>query len=66
MEDLLTMLAARLGAEPSDTGGGASSNAAAPSAAAPTPMPVGAEEAASRPTDLAALARKRRSKVAIS
>lgn len=63
VEDLLTMLATRLGAEPTDTSGGTSSTAAPPSAAAPAPVPVGTEEAAPRPTDLAALARKRRAKV---
>ncbi|XP_026332475.1 potassium voltage-gated channel protein eag isoform X2 [Hyposmocoma kahamanoa] len=62
VEDLLTMLATRLGAEPTDTSGGASSTAAPPNAAAPAPVPVGTEEAAPRPTDLAALARKRRAK----
>lgn len=66
VEDLLTMLATRLGAEPTEAGGGASSIAAPASTAIPVPAPTVGEEAASRPTDLAALARKRRSKVRIT
>lgn len=56
MEELLTMLATRLGAEPGEAGAGGSGGSGegdAPPAAAARPPSI----------DIAALARKRRSKV---
>ncbi|XP_049875603.1 potassium voltage-gated channel protein eag [Pectinophora gossypiella] len=66
VEELLTALAARLGAEPSEPAAPAP-GPPPPPAPAPTPAPAAAAPPAgdepARPVDFAALARKRRSKV---